>query len=61
VTRPQVLPQVQTAIDFWNQHKDQAVWGKWNPDWEESYRLKVGDTKGYYTRDGEILTYWDNP
>jgi hypothetical protein len=49
------------AMQFWEKNKAQAEWGNWNPKWETSYRLKVGDQGGYFTKDGKILTYWDGP
>jgi hypothetical protein len=48
------------AARFWETNRGQAQWGKWKPHWDESYRLKVGTQSGYYTRDGRILTYWDD-
>jgi hypothetical protein len=47
------------AARFFEQNRSQAQWGKWNPNWPESYRLKVGNQGGYFTADGKILTYWD--
>jgi len=47
------------AAKFFQQNKGQAQWGKWNPNWEPAYRLKVGGQGGYFTGDGKILTFWD--
>jgi RHS repeat-associated protein len=47
------------AAGFFETNRGQAEWGKWNQNWQESFRLKVGDRGGYYTADGKILTYWD--
>jgi len=47
------------AARFFERYRDQAQWGKWNPNWQESFRLRVGNQGGYYTADGKILTYWD--
>jgi hypothetical protein len=47
------------AASFFEKNRGQAQWGKWNPNWEESFRLKIGGKGGYYTKDGKILTYWD--
>jgi hypothetical protein len=49
----------QDAVRFFQENKAQAQWGKWNPNWEPSYRLKVGNRGGYYTADGQVLSYWD--
>ena len=47
------------AVRFFEQNKGQAEWGKWNPNWEPAYRLKIGNQGGYFTADGRVLTYWD--
>jgi hypothetical protein len=47
------------AVRFFQQNKGQAQWGKWNPNWEPAYRLKVGNQGGYFTSEGRVLTYWD--
>lgn len=47
------------ATKFFTQNKAQAQWGQWNPNWEASYRLKIGDQGGYFTSEGKVLTYWD--
>lgn len=47
------------AVRFFEQNKGQAQWGRWNPNWEPSFRLKIGDRGGYFTGDGRVLTYWD--
>jgi hypothetical protein len=47
------------AQSLWNSNRNLAQWGQWNPQWQPSFRLKVGGQGGYYTQDGQILTYWD--
>lgn len=49
----------EDAVRFFQENKGQAQWGRWNPNWEPSYRLKVGNRGGYYTADGQVLSYWD--
>lgn len=49
----------EDAVQFFQKNKGQAQWGKWNPSWEPSYRLKIGNQGGYYTTDGRVLSYWD--
>jgi RHS repeat-associated protein len=45
---------------FFAENRGLAQWGKWNPRWEESFRLKLGEQGGYFTADGRILSYWDD-
>ncbi len=47
------------ALQFWNTHRAAAVWGQWRPTWAPSFRLRIGWQGGYFTANGEILTYWD--
>lgn len=49
----------EDAIEFFERNKARAEWGRWNPNWEPSYRLKVGNQGGYYTADGSVLSCWD--
>jgi hypothetical protein len=49
----------EDATRFFQENKGQAQWGKWNPNWEPSFRLKIGNKGGYYTADGRVLAYWD--
>lgn len=49
----------EDAVQFFQKNKGQAQWGRWNPSWEPSYRLKIGKQGGYYTADGHVLSYWD--
>jgi hypothetical protein len=46
------------ALEFWSGNKASAKWGKWNPGWAPSYRLKVPPKGGYFTKTGKILTFW---
>jgi hypothetical protein len=47
------------ALRFFEKHKDQATWGRWNPRWPEAFRVKIGDQGGYFTPGGRVLSYWD--
>jgi hypothetical protein len=47
------------ALRFFHKHKESAQWGKWNPSWNEAFRLKIGTARGYFTPGGRILSFWD--
>jgi hypothetical protein len=47
------------ALAFFNQNRQLAQWGTWNPMWAPSFRLKIAGKGGYFTALDEILTYWD--
>lgn len=48
------------ALRFFEEHRHEAKWGRWNPNWSEAFRLKIGAKNGYYTPGGRILSYWDD-
>jgi RHS repeat-associated protein len=47
------------ALGFFEQNRGEAQWGKWSPNWEPAYRLKLGSQGGYFTSEGSVITYWD--
>lgn len=47
------------AVRFFGDNKGRAQWGKWGPNWEPSFKLKIGNQGGYYNAAGQVLTYWD--
>ena len=48
------------ALRFFEENQHLAQWGRWNPNWSESFRVKIGARNGYYTPGGRILSYWDD-
>ena len=47
------------ARAFWNATKSAATWGIWNPKWSPAWRIKIPPRGGYFTANGDILTFWD--
>jgi hypothetical protein len=47
------------ALRFFRENHQEAQWGRWNHDWPEAFRLKIGTQGGYFTPGGRILAYWD--
>lgn len=47
------------ALRFFVENQEHAEWGRWNPAWNEAFRLKIGAQCGYFTPGGRILSFWD--
>jgi hypothetical protein len=47
------------ALQFFRENKDRAQWGKWRNDWNEAFRLKIGNRCGYFTPSGRVISFWE--